>query len=281
MRLFLTQLSWEFRKLWARPRTYLGFAGCLAWHLIASSLLRIPAIRLHIQRDLWKMKWDFEQTFSGLTTATHLLGEAATAIGTLALALVTTDLIAKEIEDGTLQTTFCRPISRTRVLLLKLIVALSYSTLLVLFISASALGVGLLFEGRGPLIMVAMHEGILGTFDFQTGLARYALATGLLTISAATGVLITFACSCFPARPVTAAAIALAIFFADNSIRAAPGMSHVAPYCLTTRVIAWRQVFNFEVPTLMLRRCYTELLLLDAGLIGLAWWAFRRREFKP
>ncbi|MEQ1861608.1 MAG: ABC transporter permease [Chthoniobacteraceae bacterium] len=280
MRPFLTQLRWEFRKLRARPATYFGFAACALWSLAGSLLLRVPAVRLHIQRDLWRMQWDFEKTFSGLTTATHFMGEAMTLAGSLSLTLVAAGMLAGEAEDGSMRMTFCRPISRTRVLALKLIVCAVYSTALTCFVAASALGVGLLFEGPGPLIMVATHESVLGAFDFSTGLQRYALASALLAVSALSGTLFSFTCACFPVKPATAIALALTLTFADNSIRAAPSMAHVAPYCLTTRLIAWRQVFNEDIPIARLRRLYGQLLAIDAALLAIAWSAFRRREFK-
>lgn len=281
MRLFLIQLRWEFRKLWSRPRAWLGFVACALWCLIGSLLLCVPAVRLHIQRDLWKMPWDFEKTFSGLTTATHFLGEAVTVMGSLVLTLVAADLLAGEVEDGSMRMTLSRPISRTRLLLLKLIVCAVHATLLTVFTAASALGIGLLFEGPGPLIMIATHESVLGAFDFTTGLERYALAAALLAFSAFSATLFSFTCACFPVKPAAAMAIALTLAFTDNIIRSSPSMSRVSPYCLTTRLIAWRQVFNEEIPVSRLKRLYGQLFAIDAGLLAVAWWAFRRREFKP
>ena len=280
-RIFFTQLGWEFRKLATRRQTWLGFVACGLWSVLGSVLLRVPTVRLHIQRDIWKMQWDFDQTFSGLTTATHILGEAMTVAGALSLSLIAADLMAGEVEDGAMRMTFCRPISRARVFVLKLIAAAALAILLTVFTAASALGVGLCFEGRGPLIVIATHESVLGAFDFATGLQRYGLATVLLMFTALSATLFAFACACLPVKPATAVALALTLSFADNSIRAAPGMAHVAPYCFTTRLIAWRQVFNDEIPTSRIRRLYGQLLAIDVALLGAAWWAFRRREFKP
>lgn len=281
MRSFLLQLGWEFRKLCGRRRTWMGFIACLLWPIGASLLLRIPEIRLHIQRDLWKMHWDFDQTFSGLTTAAHMLGEAMTALGTVALALVAADLLGQEIEDGTLRTILCRPVSRLRLYGLKVVVAIVYSIVLSFYASAAALLVGLAFEGRGPLVMIAVHEGIIGTFDFATGLQRYLLATAVMSISAFSGSLLAFAFSCFRMKPATAAALALGLFFADNIVRVTPSLLHISPYCLTTRMIAWRQIFHSEIPVERIQARYTELLCFDALVLVAGWMALRRRDFKP
>jgi hypothetical protein len=73
MRRFLIQLGWEFRKLAARPRSYFGFWAIVATQLLISGLLRFPAVRAAIARHLWKMQWGFDDAFSGLTTAAHML----------------------------------------------------------------------------------------------------------------------------------------------------------------------------------------------------------------
>src|SRR5471032_2708715 len=93
--LFLKQLSWEFRKLVARRRTHLGFGLVVFFELAVSMLLRMTPVRAKIAHDIWKMHAHWEDVFSGLTTAAHLMGEAMTVFGSLSLALVAGDIVAK------------------------------------------------------------------------------------------------------------------------------------------------------------------------------------------
>jgi ABC-2 type transport system permease protein len=282
VRLFFLQLRGEFRKLWARPRTYFGFAGSLLLEIAMSLLLRIPHVRIAIARDLWRSRLPADATLSlsGLTTAAHMMGEAITAVGMLALVLVGSDLLCQEAEDGTLRMILCRPVSRTSILFQKLIVGAVYSGILALFIAASALCVGLAFEGRGPLIILAPHEGIIGMFEFELGLKRIGLAALLLAASACSGMVLGFALGCFKLKPAAAMAIALTLLFSDDIVRAQPALKSVRPYCVTTRLLTWRHVFNNEISWLRLRRNYRTLLWMDLGSVAVAWVVFQRREFK-
>lgn len=279
LRLFFIQLGWEFHRLWARPRTYLGFGMAIFFELALSTLLRLPTVRAKIAHDIWKMHAHWADVFSGLTTAAHMMGETMTVFGSLSLALVAGDIVARDAEDGTLRMILSRPVSRASLFGQKLIVCLAFAAVITAFIAMSALAVGLLFEGRGPLLVIAAHEGVYGSFDFAEGLRRYAMAGGLLWFTAVSGLLWAFMFSCSGVKPATAAIAALTIFVADDIVRTQPGFTTVSPHCITTRMLSWRQVYSDEIPWPRIERNYTQLAAIDLGLLTVAWLLFRRREF--
>ncbi len=278
---FAAQLRWELRKLWARPRTYLGFAATFAFESLLSLLWRVPAVREVMTREFWKMHVRLDQAFSGLTSAVHLAGEAMAMIGALFLGLVASDVVSKEMEDGTLRTLLCRPVGRGAVFLQKLAVCAVYTIALACFVGISSLVLGLVFEGRGPLVIVAFSESILTVLDFSRGLARYALAIPLLGGSMLTVALMGFALSCCGLRPGAVIVVGGAILTTDHLVRIQPGLSAISPYTLATRLMSWRQVFTKAIPWPRLERNYGQLFVLDVCLIAIAWWAFRRRDFTP
>ena len=280
MRLFGLQLQWEIRKLLARPQTWLGFGLALVFELIVSCLLRIPSVRAAFAERLWGLHIHLADVATGLTSGTHLMGETAASIGTLALALVGGDIIAGEVRPGTLRMIFCHPVSRARVWTLKLLTCFFYAALLSVFIGLSALAVGLAFEGAGPLYMTATHESIVGQFSFPEGLQRYALSMLFLAVSSSFGIVLAFFFSCFRISPAVATALALTVFFADDIIRVRPEFSSLSPYCLSTRLLTWRQVFNNDIPWLRMRRNYIALCRTDAALLAGGWLAFRRRDIQ-
>jgi ABC-2 type transport system permease protein len=280
MRAFCVQLGWEFYRLGLRPRSWIPFGAVLLFELAVSAALRVAGVRAAIARDLWKMHWRFEENFSGLTTATHILGEAATLLGGFGIALVASDIVAKESEDGTLRMLLARPVTRRRIFTQKLIATTVYSLVLTGFTAATALGIGLLFEGRGPLLMIALHENIIGAFDFAPGVRRYGIATALLLLTQLSGMVVPFAFSCFSIRPNTAFVFALTMLLADTSIRLAPGFGSVGPFCMTTRLLSWRQAFNEEIPWTRIERNYAILAGWDLAWLATGFAVFRRRDVR-
>ncbi|MEO8351011.1 MAG: ABC transporter permease [Chthoniobacteraceae bacterium] len=280
MQLFLLQLRWELHRLWRRPRTYLPFIAGLGGAILLCLLLRIPSARAAIARNFWQVHVHFDEAYSGLTVAAHLLGELMLAIGTLGLALVGADLVGREAEDGTLRMVQCRPVSRMRVFAQKLIVLAAYTAALTAFLALGSLACGLGFEGPGNLVMIVTREGILGGFHFWPGLARYALATGLLFGCIFIIPLLAFALSCFPMKPAAAMAVALGIFLADDVIRVMPGTQASAQaWAMTPRIRVWREAFNKRIRWQRIGHGYAVLLPLQGMVIAVSWWGFRRRVF--
>jgi ABC-2 type transport system permease protein len=280
MRLFFVQLGWELRRLVMRPQTWLAFALSLAFELAASLLLKVPSVRADIARDAWKMRARWNEVFSGLTTAAHIMGESFTIIGALGIALVAAVIVAGEDEEGTLRMIFCRPVSRTSVLAQKWIACALYAAALTGFIASSTLAICLIFEGPGNLVLLAPHEGVMGTFHFAEGMRRYALALPLMWFSGVSGMLWPFFFSCTGMKPAAATILSLTLLATDDIVRTTPETAVASPYCVTTRMLSWRQVFNDDIPWPRIQRNYTQLTEMDVTLIVGAWVVFRRRECK-
>lgn len=280
MRAFLAQFGWELRRLALRPSTWLPFALSLAFEVGMSVLLKFPDVRASIAQHVWKMRAQWNEVFSGLTTAAHIMGEAFSIIGALGLALVTARIIAGEKDDGTLRMIFCRPTGRTSVFVQKCLACLLYAVLLVGFITVSSVAVGLLFEGRGNLLLLAPHEGVTGAFNFAEGIRRISIAIPLMWWSGVSGMLWVLLFSCFGMKPNAAIVLALTLLATDHLIRTTPETAVARPYCLTTRLLSWRQVFNYDIPWPRIHRNYLQLAQIDAALLVASWVAFRRLELK-
>jgi ABC-2 type transport system permease protein len=280
---FVRQLRWELRKLWRRPRTYLGFAAALVFQVVFYGLLELPAVREQFVQHVWRLHQalGIERAFSALSSAVEVTSQTMLFIGAVSLALVASDVVAKEAEEGTLRMILCRPVSRTSVLVQKLVVCAVYTVALTVFVGASALLLGLLVEGPGRFAVVSARESIFGVHDFGPGLQRYAFAIVLLGVGVFTIALLAFALACFPINAATAATAAIIVLLGDWVIQTHPTFAPISPYTLMTRLSSWRQVFNETIPWLRLRRNYSELLLLDVALVATAWWAFRRRVLTP
>ncbi|MFZ4774530.1 MAG: ABC transporter permease, partial [Terrimicrobiaceae bacterium] len=145
--LFLHQFSGELLKLFARKRTYIGFGAFLGVELLLIFLLNLDRVRRGVARVIEEVGYPAEAYLSGLTLAFLVLLSSVFLLGSLYLALIAGDVMGKEVEDGTLRMMLCRPVSRTRILVLKLGAVVVYSLVLTWFVAITALALGLLHSG--------------------------------------------------------------------------------------------------------------------------------------
>lgn len=278
--LFLRQFGSELHKLFARRRTHLGFVILLASELILLALLQVDAVRNLIRRDMLRAGASFANDFSGLTVAEYMMSNTMSGLGNLFIALVAGDIVAKELEDGTLRTIFCRPVSRGAVFIQKYLVTLIYTASVVWFLGTSGLLIGLLFEGPGNFFFWSLKEGIAAWFPFGPGLARYFLALPLLTLSVFSVATLAFTLSCCNMKPAAAAVLALTLFLTDDALRNMSEMRPLKEHFVMTRIVAWVHVYDEIIPWPFLQRNYAILLTIDAGMLAFAYTRFRRRDLK-
>ena len=147
MSLFFQQWQGELLKLFARRRTYIGFAAFLALEVAILIIFRLKGVERVFERMIARQGMAFEQYYSALTLAFMILGISVVLLGAIYLALVAGDIVAKEGEDGHYRLLLVRPISRSRLLLIKYLTCMGYTFVLIQFITWSAFGLGLALKG--------------------------------------------------------------------------------------------------------------------------------------
>ena len=117
--MFYHHLRNELWKLFGKKRTYIGFGV----FLLAQNAMLVAFRYTHWQermRSLLEGNGYLAQEYvSALTVAVIMLIPQILLLMPLYVALVGGDLVAKEVEDGTLRMILSRPISRFRLLLVK------------------------------------------------------------------------------------------------------------------------------------------------------------------
>lgn len=280
MRLFFNQLRGELRKLFSRKRTYIGFGAFLVLELAILVLLQMPSARGGMKRMIDGAGYDAATYLSGLTLAFTIMVSTVFLLGSLYLALVGGDVVGKEVEDGTLRMMLCRPVSRNRILVLKIIALLVYSVSLTSFIALTALAAGLIHSGTGGLFAFVPAEKIVAFYDFVPGLLRYFASVPLVTLSLLTVSCLSFFFSCLNIKPAAATTLTLSALFVDLILRSLPFFDGMRSWFLTTHMGAWAMVFQTHIPWETMLESYTMLFGLDATLLILAAWVFERRDFK-
>jgi len=280
MRLFLTQFRGELIKLFARKRTYIGFGAFLGVELLMLFLLNLERVRRGIARMIEEAGYPAEAYLSGITLAFLVLLSSVFLLGSLYLALIAGDVVGKEVEDGTLRMMLCRPVSRSRILLLKLGAVLVYSLVLTWFVAGTALAVGLLHSGTGGLFVFAPMEKVFALYDFGPGLVRYTLGVVLLSLSLLTIPAIGFFLSCLDMKPAAAAIGTLSFLFMDSILRNIPFFESLKPWFVTSHMASWVYVFAYRIPWEKMAEDYAWLFAINTTLIVLAWQIFQGRDFK-
>ena len=280
MSLFFLQMRNELHKLFARKRTYLGFAAFVAVEILLLLLLNLPKPTAGFRKLIEQNGYGFDQYFSGATLGLLMLMWTTFLLGALYLALVAGDVVAKEVEDGTLRMILCRPISRLRVGFLKYAACVLYTFALTFFIGITALVAGLLYCGWGGLFAIAPLEQLLAMHEAWPGLWRYLGALPLLGFGLVSITSLGFLFSCCEMKPAAATILTLSIFFFDSIFRSIPYFESLRGWFMTTHMTLWLRVFEYHIPWWRIAEDVTWLGALNVtfALVGLA--ILQQRDFK-
>lgn len=280
MSLFFLQLRGELVKLFARKRTYIGFGVFLAVEILVMVLMHLPKGQRGIKKLIENHGGIFAEYFSGLTVALMMVAFTLFILGGLYLTLIAGDLVAKEVEDGTMRMTLCRPVSRLRVLAVKYVVCVIYTFSMVLFVGLTALAVGLLVRGTGGLFTMIFGVELFELYDFGPGLARYLLALPCFALSMLTISTFAFQLSCWRMKPASATISALSVFFVDWIFHEIPYFELYRPWMMQTHMATWMNVFREPLPWPQLIEDYAILLGLDVTFFVIGAVVFAARDFK-
>lgn len=280
MALFFLQLRGELWKLFARKRTYLGFGVFLAVEILVLVLCQLPFGQRGLRRAIERFGGGFEDYFSGLTLAMIMVPLTVILLGALFLCLVGGDIIAKEVEDGTMRMTLSRPISRLRVLAIKYATCVIYTFVLVLFIGLSALGAATLVRGNGGLFLAAPEEGLIVLYGFAEGLQRYLSALPCMSLSLLTITTFAFQLSCWNIKPAAATISAICLFFVDWILHFLPYFEDYHQFMMTTHMSTWLNCFREIIPWEKMVEDYAFLIGMDATFLVIGAAVFCSRDFK-
>jgi ABC-2 type transport system permease protein len=280
MSLLFLQLRLELRKLFARKRTYLGFAAFLAVETLILFLLNLPRPKASFRKLIEQNGYGFDQYFSGVTLGLLILMWTTFLLGALYLALVAGDVVAKEVEDGTMRMILSRPVSRCRVGLLKYAACVLYTFALTAFIGLSALLAGILYRGVGGLFVFAPQEHLTALYETGPGLLRYLGSIPLLGLGLVSITSLGFLFSCCNMKPAAATILTLSIFFFDSIFRNIPYFESLQAWFITAHMATWLHVFENYIPWWRMTEDYSYLLALDATFVVIGLTIFQQRDFK-
>ena len=280
--MFHIQLRNELLKLAARSRTYVGFCVFCFVEVAILTLLTLPQAKRAFGQLMINNGLTFEDGYTGLSIATTIIYLTVGLLGVLYLALISGDMVAKEVEDGTMRMILARPVSRVQVLTVKAIVCIIHTFVLIFFIGITSLIAALLYRHRlGNLVVFALAEKVFAVFSPLEGFWRYFRALVFLGLSFQTVSGLGLMFSCFPIKPATATILTLSTIFVDMVLRSLPFFRPYEHYFLTHHLACWVLTFQYVEPWTQIWEsiCYLTALTVSFWVIGGTYFCVR--DFKP
>jgi ABC-2 type transport system permease protein len=277
--MFYDHLRNELWKLFGKKRTYIGFGA----FLLAQNAMLLTFRFTHWQTDIERMLegngYFAQQYVSALTVAVIMLIPQVVLLLPLYVALVGGDLVAKEVEDGTLRMILSRPISRFRLLLAKWVAGVIFAAVLVLVLGGTALGFARLwFPWKGMFVFVPGQ--VFNVLTPGDGLTLYLWSHLFMMLNASVILGIAFMFSCFNMKPAAATILALSLLFVNLVMEGIPFFERYQEYLLTYHFRCWHNVYVQPMPWMQMDQSLCVLLAvnLTTFLIGTA--AFQARDIK-
>ncbi len=279
--MLIRQVWHELFKLFARRRTYIGFAAFLAVQLVVLALLQHPKANDVVHELMRVNGLAFEVYYRGLTTALLSIVFTFTFLGVLYISLVAGDIVAKEVEDGQMRLILARPISRARLLGIKAFACSLYTVLLVVFLAVSALIIcSLAYGGLGKLFLFVPDEDLFVFYETGEGLFRFTRAVGAIALSSLLLAAVAFMFSCFNIKPAAATVLTLSLFFIDVVLQHMPYFEELRYLFITYHFAWWVRTLNDPVPWPRLAVSVTLLSALMVTCYTIGVTRFCTRDLK-
>src|SRR6201991_2949754 len=241
-----TLLRIELFKIFRRPRTYIPFAAIAAMILIIQLGLKFDG-RSYLELMMSSLSDSFiipyGMIMNGYLVAFVILNTLLIQVPLL-IALVAGDIIAGEANMGTLRLLVIRPVSRTRLLLVKFFASVIYTVLLLVWMALLALFLSMLLFGTNDM-MIARNT-VMEQIKSSDVLWRYIAAFGYATIPLSTVAALAFLLSVFAENsigPIVSTMSIVIVLTILSEMRIPLYDDTIKPYLFTSHMLAWKGFF--------------------------------------
>ena len=280
--MFLRQLRGELRKLFARPRTYMGYGAFVLMEVLILTVFKVTKGGVYMRNMIERNGYDFEFFFSSLSLTFMVMIWSMLLLGAIFFALVAGDVVAKETEDGNLRLVLSRPISRFRLLLVKYASVAIYTFSFVFFVGITGYLMAVAAVGwEGGLFVMEPKMKVFAVYpDWSEGMGRLVMGATGIGISMITLSSMAFMFSCFKIKPAAATILTLAVLFVDMILQNFPFFRPYEEYFITWRMSCWVYLFEYDIDWWKILDAYTFLGGLNFTFFMIGLLSFETRDFK-
>jgi ABC-2 type transport system permease protein len=241
-----TLLQLELFKIFKRPRTYIPFVAIAAMILIIQLGLKFDG-RSYLELMMSSISDSFYVPFgmvmNGYLVAFIILNTLLIQIPLL-VALVAGDMIAGEANMGTLRTLVMRPVSRTRLMLVKFGAAVIYTVLLLVWMAVLALFLSMILFGTNDMLIA--RNTVMEQIRSSDVLWRYVAAFAYATVALSTVAALAFLLSVFAENsigPIVSTISIVIVLTILSEMRIPIYDNTVKPWLFTSHMLAWKGFF--------------------------------------
>lgn len=288
-----TLLQIELFKIFKRPRTYIPFVAIAAMVLIIQVGLKFDG-KSYLELMMSSLSDSFyipyNMVMNGYLVAFVILNTLLIQVPLL-VALVAGDIIAGEANMGTLRLLVTRPVSRTKLMLVKFAASVIYTFLLLVWMAILALFLSMLLFGTNDMLIA--RNNVMEQIQRADVFWRYIAAFGYATVALSTVAALAFLLSVFAENsigPIVSTISIVIVLTILSEMRIPLYDNTLKPWLFTSHMLAWKGFFYSQsngegaaipgtvenLPAIM--RSLAILLAYITGFVTVAIWAFRKRD---
>jgi len=276
------KLLWlEIFKTFSRWRTYIAFGFIALIVILTEIVMKLSAdeIMIRMMRSLQKDFLIFGNLLNGWFVTAFIMNSLHIHIPFL-ITLVAGDIVSSESTSGTVRLLLIRPPSRSKIITVKYLTSLFYTTAIVLFLACMSIFLGLALFGSGDLIMnYATRFRIVFIPEAEIPvrmLLAFAAAIWSMTVVASMAFLFSTLAENSIGPIIGTMAVVVVFFLLGNFpfdfFRA------LSPYLFTTYMIFWQRFLDDPIPWQEIARSAIILGLHNIGLFLIAFVAFNKKD---
>jgi ABC-2 type transport system permease protein len=236
----------ELYKIFKRPRTFIPFAAIAAMIFVIQLGLKFDG-KSYVQLMMSSLSDSFyipyNMILNGYFVAFVILNLLLIQIPLL-VALVAGDIVSGEADMGTLRLLITKPVSRTRLMLVKFTASVLYTIALLVWMALLALFLSMLLFGTND--MMVPRNAVLEQIGNADVFWRYICAFAFATVALSTVAALAFLLSVFADNSIgpIVATISIVIVLTLLSEMKIPLYDNtVKPWLFTSHMLAWKGFF--------------------------------------
>jgi ABC-2 type transport system permease protein len=273
----------ELAKQWRRPRTLLTFAALASFTIVLTIVLETSgADRIERVGDIPLL---VVPNRSGFSVPVIALSSTMKFFLPLAVAIFAGESVAGEAAWGSLRYALARPVSRSRYLFSKLVVALMFSVGAVVLVPLAALAVGTIAFGWHPFTAIdgsassGLHSTVV-TFGAGAALARLGIGATYVCAGMMSILAFAFLLSTLTTRPFAAVAGGVGLTIVSRVLNGdyLPGVAVLNPFMPNNDVDLWQHFFQQPAQTAGMLHFLVLQLVYVTVFLTIAWWWFARKD---